>query len=165
MLPSGLGLNISWDSQGTSDWVAVVTVVSGQTARADFAAIGNVEVVGRVRNLPPGTDVNIDWSGVDKELDTQDDVTYTTKLSTNRSFGIQSIPTGKYRVRIQSARVNLTVNSAGATYDNGNISIVARAAVIPATGASLPSTMLPLSLALVASGALVMWMTRRRRVV
>ncbi len=164
VLPSGLGLNISWDSQGNSDWVAVVTVVSGQTAKADFAAIGNVEVVGQARNVPPGTEVNVDWSGIDKELDTPDDVTYTTKLSTNRTFEIQSVPTGKYRVRIQSARVNLTVNSAGATYDNGNISIVAKAAVIPATGLSLPSTMLPLSLALVSSGALVMWMTRRRRV-
>ena len=163
-LPSGLGLTKSWDSQGSEDWIVVVTVVAGQVAKADFAAIGKVDVVGRLTNMPTGTPVDIDWSGLDKELDTTDDVTFSTTVKSDKTFTVSNVPTGKYRVRAQSVRANIAIGSSGATYESEKLTFVARVPTLPVTGSST-SQMLPIAMALLPSGLLaMMWSRRRRRV-
>ncbi len=163
-LPSGLGLTKSWDTQGTVDWVVTVTVVAGQTARADFAATGKIDVVGKLTNTPRGTDINIDWSGLDKELDTTDDVTFTTKVQNDQTFTVSNVPTGKYRVRAQSIRANIVVGASGATYESNALTFVARVPTLPETGSSLVPSMIPLSLALIPAGLIAVLWSRRRYV-
>lgn len=163
-LPSGLGLTQSWDSQGTVDWVVVVTVTAGQTAKADFAAVGKIDVVGKLASAPTGTPVNIDWSGLDKELDTTDDVTFATTVKSDQTFAVSNVPTGKYRVRAQSLRANIVVGASGATYESKNLSFIARVPTLPETGSSAMSSMVPLSLALIPTGLLAVLWTRRRRI-
>lgn len=163
-LPSGLGLTKSWDSQGTVDWVVVVAVTVGQTATADFAAVGKVDVVGKLSNMPKGTPVDIDWSGLDKELDTTDDVTFSTTVKSDETFTVSNVPTGKYRVRAQSVRANIVIGTNGATYESSKLTFVARVPTLPATGSST-SQLVPLAMALIPSGLLaMMWSRRRRRV-
>jgi hypothetical protein len=161
-LPSGLGLTKSWDSHGNVDWVVLVTVVAGQTARADFAATGKIDVVGKLAQVPTGTDVNIDWSGLDKELDTTDDVTYTTKVQSDKTFTVSNVPTGKYRVRAQSVRANIVVGASGATYESNTLTFVARVPTLPETGSSLVPNMVPLSFALIPAGLIAVLWSRRR---
>jgi hypothetical protein len=163
-LPSGLGLTKSWDTQGNVDWVVTVTVVAGQTARADFAATGKIDVVGKLAQTPTGTDVNIDWSGLDKELDTTDDVTFTTKVQSDKTFAVSNVPTGKYRVRAQSIRANIVVGASGATYESKALTFVARVPTLPETGSSLIPSMIPLSLALIPAGLIAVLWSRRRYV-
>lgn len=163
-LPSGLGLAKSWDSQGNVDWVVVVTVVAGQTARADFAATGKIDVVGKMTQVPSGTDVNIDWSGLDKELDTTDDVTFTTKVQSDKTFTVSNVPTGKYRVRAQSIRANIVVGASGATYESSALSFIARVPTLPETGSSLMPNLVPMSLALIPAGLFAVLWSRRRYV-
>lgn len=163
-LPTGLGLTQSWDSQGTVDWIVIVTVTAGQTAKADFAAVGKVDVVGKLSTAPTGTPVNIDWSGLDKELDTTDDVTFATTVKSDQTFAVSNVPTGKYRVRAQSLRANIVVGASGATYESKALSFIARVPTLPATGASTMSTMIPLALALIPTGLLAVLWTRRRRI-
>ena len=163
-LPSGLGLTKSWDTQGNVDWVVTVTVVAGQTARADFAATGKIDVVGKLAQTPTGTDVNIDWSGLDKELDTTDDVTFTTKVQSDKTFTVSNVPTGKYRVRAQSIRANIVVGASGATYESNALTFVARVPTLPETGSSLVPNMVPLSFALIPAGLIAVLWSRRRYV-
>ena len=163
-LPGGLGLNKSWDSQGSTDWVVTVTVVAGKTARADFAAVGKVDVVGKLSNTPPGSEVELEWSGLDKELDTNDDSSYITKLNSDQTFTVQNVPTGKYRVRAQSVRVNLVIGATGATYKNGPVSVVAAVATLPETGTSSTLRLMPAVMALIPLGLFAtLWSRRRRR--
>lgn len=161
-LPSGLGLTKSWDSQGSDDWIVVVTVVAGQVAKADFAAVGKVDVVGKLSNMPKGTPVDIDWSGLDKELDTTDDVTFSTTVKSDETFTVSNVPTGKYRVRAQSVRANIVIGTSGATYESSKLSFIARVPTLPATGSSM-SQMIPIAMALIPSGLLAMMWSRRRR--
>ena len=162
-LPSGLGLTQSWDSQGSVDWVVVVTVVAGQTAKADFAATGKIDVVGKLSSGSRGTPVAIDWSGLDKELDTTDDVTFATTVNADQTFTISNVPTGKYRVRAMSLRTSIVVGSSGATYEGNGLTFIARVPTLPETGSSLMPSMVPFALALIPSGVLAMWWSRRRR--
>jgi len=162
-MPTGLSLSMSWDSQGAVDWEVTVTVVAGQTARADFAARGNLEAVGTIKSAPPGTDVNIDWSGVDKNLDTPDDVTFISKVQSDQTFSLENIPSGKYRVRSQSLRTVVSVGVGGATYENSSLTFVVRAPTLPATGTSSLPNMIPGALAMVPLGALALLASRRRR--
>jgi hypothetical protein len=163
-LPSGLGLTKSWDTQGAVDWVVTVTVVAGQTARADFAATGKIDVVGKLAQTPTGTDVNIDWSGLDKELDTTDDVTFTAKVQSDKTFSVSNVPTGKYRVRAQSIRANIVVGASGATYESNSLTFIARIPTLPETGSSLVPNMVPLSFALIPAGLIAVLWSRRRYV-
>ena len=167
-LPAGVGLTISWDSQGTADWKVTVTVVAGQTAQANYAARGDITATGRSQSLRPGTDVNIDWSGVDKELDTTDDVTFTAKVDDQNTFTVRALPTGRYRVRAQALREVITIGTAGATFSNSRLSMTARpaasiAATLPETGSSSPLMMLPAALAMIPLGLVAMGASRRRR--
>jgi hypothetical protein len=162
-LPSGLGLTQSWDSQGNVDWVVTVTVIAGQVARADFAATGKIDVVGSLSNTPAGTPVNIDWGGLDKELDTIDDVTFATSVKTDRTFTVSNIPTGKYRVRALSMRANIVVGASGATYEGNGLTFVARVPTLPDTGSSSTPMMVPMALAMIPAGVLAMWWAGRRR--
>ena len=162
-MPTGLSLSMSWDSQGAVDWEVTVTVVAGQTARADFAARGNLEAVGTIKSAPPGTDVNIDWSGVDKNLDTPDDVTFVSKVQSDQTFSLENIPSGKYRVRSQSLRTVVSVGAAGATYENSSLTFVVRAPTLPATGTSSLPNMIPGALAMIPVGLLALLVSRRRR--
>ena len=162
-MPTGLSLSMSWDSQGAVDWEVTVTVIAGQTARADFAARGNLEAVGTIKSAPPGTDVNIDWSGVDKNLDTPDDVTFVSKVQSDQTFSLENIPSGKYRVRSQSLRTVVSVGVGGATYENSSLTFVVRAPTLPATGTSSLPNMIPGALAMVPLGALALLASRRRR--
>lgn len=163
-LPSGLNLMMSSDSQGSVDWEVTVIVVAGQTARANFAARGNLEATGKIESVPPGTEVNVDWSGVDKNLDTVDDVTFTTKVKSDQTFELQNIPSGKYRVRAQAVRQVISVTTAGATFENTTLSFVARVPQLPATGSTSQSTMIPWALAMIPLGVLAVATSRRRRV-
>ena len=162
-MPTGLSLSMSWDSQGAVDWEVTVSVVAGQTARADFAARGNLEAVGTIKSAPPGTDVNIDWSGVDKNLDTPDDVTFVSKVQSDQTFSLENIPSGKYRVRSQSLRTVVSVGAAGATYENSSLTFVVRAPTLPATGTSSLPNMIPVALAMIPVGLLALLVLRRRR--
>ena len=162
-MPTGLSLSMSWDSQGAVDWEVTVTVIAGQTARADFAARGNLEAVGTIKSAPPGTDVNIDWSGVDKNLDTPDDVTFVSKVQSDQTFSLENIPSGKYRVRSQSLRTVVSVGVGGATYENSSLTFVVRAPTLPATGTSSLPNMIPGALVMVPLGALALLASRRRR--
>lgn len=163
-LPSGLGLTKSWDSQGSVDWVVVVTVVAGKTARADFAATGKVDIVGKLSNTPPGSEVEVEWSGVDKELDTNDDSSYITKLSNDQTFTIENVPTGTYRVRAQSVRASFVVGATGTTYKSDSVTVTARVGSLPETGTSSGSRIIPVSMVLVPLGMLALMWSRRRRV-
>jgi uncharacterized surface anchored protein len=154
---------MSWDSQGEGDWEVSVVVVAGQTARADFAAKGNLEAVGTVKTSPPGTIIDIDWSGVDKNLDTPDDVTFTSKVQSDQTFSLQNIPSGKYRVRTQSLRTVVSVGAAGATFENSALTFVVRVPTLPATGGSSQSNMIPWALVMIPAGAMLLLASRRRR--
>ena len=162
-LPTGLNLTMSWDSQGAVNWEVTVTVVAGQTARADFAARGNLEATGTIQSVSPGTNINIDWSGVDKNLDTPDDVTFISTVKSDQTFTLKNIPSGKYRVRTQSLRTVVSVGAAGATYENSSLTFVVRAPTLPATGTSSLPNMIPGALAMIPVGALALLVSRRRR--
>lgn len=162
-LPSGLGLSISWDSQGPIDWEGTVTVVAGQTARVSFAAKGNLEAAGKIMSVSPGTEVNVDWSGVDKNLDTVDDVTFTTSVKDDQTFALQNIPSGRYRVRAQSLRQVISVGSTGATFESATISFVVRLPELPSTGGTSQSTLIPWALLMIPSGIIGVAASRRRR--
>jgi hypothetical protein len=162
-LPNGLDLIKSWDSQGSNDWEADVTVVAGQTARADFAARGNLEAKGKIMSVSPGTAVNLDWSGVDKDLDTVDDVTFTATVKSDQTFELQNIPSGKFRVRAQSIRQVISVSTAGATFESPTISLIVRVPELPETGTSSLPSMITWALTMIPVGIIVIATSRRRR--
>ena len=162
-LPNGLDLIKSWDSQGSNDWETDVTVVAGQTARADFAARGNLEAKGKIMSVSPGTAVNLDWSGVDKDLDTVDDVTFTATVKSDQTFELQNIPSGKFRVRAQSIRQVISVSTAGATFESPTISLIVRVPELPETGTSSLPSMITWALTMIPVGIIVIATSRRRR--
>lgn len=163
--PSGTGLRRTWDSQGSVDWIVTVTVVVGQTARADFAANGTMNVIGRLSTPPRGTPLEVDWSGLDDDLDTPDDQTYLPPVNSDGSFTITNVPTGRYRVRTQSVRANFTVTAAGSTYNSASISVEARPAVLPTTGTSSTPRIIPVAFILLPLGFIAALTSRRRRLV
>jgi hypothetical protein len=165
-LPSNLGLRRTWDTQGSADWEVVVNVVAGQTARADYAAVGSIDVIGNL-TLDPNENpkpVELDWSGIDKKLDTPDDQTFKPTVNRNGSFTVSNVPTGTYRVRSQSLRVNLAVTSAGTTYNSSKITIQVRPDILPATGQRSMREMYSIAVLLVLAGAVLVSRRRLRRI-
>lgn len=168
-LPSDNSVIPSWDSQGSVDWNVSVTVVISQTAVAKFAGIGTTNVQGSVPNAPTETVVKSQWDGVDNTTGTNDDVVFETKTTSKDTFTYKNLPAGKYRVRALSvsgkeiAAASLQVGRAGATYKSSNITFVAKAATLPATGSQSTFGVMWWALALVAVGTSFTVATRRRR--
>jgi LPXTG-motif cell wall-anchored protein len=169
-LPSDQSVLASWDSQGNADWQVTVTVVISQTAIAKFAGIGTTNVQGSVPNAPTETVVKSQWDGVDNTTGTSDDVVFETKTTSKDTFTYKNLPAGKYRVRALSfsgreiAAASLQVGRAGATYKSSNITFVAKAATLPATGTQSTFGALWWAVALVALGTGFTVTTRRRRI-
>lgn len=168
-LPSDQSVLASWDSQGNVDWQVTVTVVISQTAVAKFAGVGTTNVQGSVPNATTQAVVRSEWDGVDNTSGTNDDVVFETKTTTNDTFTYNNIPAGKYRVRATSisgreiASASVRVSSAGATFKSSDITFVAKAATLPATGSQSAFSPLWWALALVVGGSGLLGTTRRSR--
>lgn len=170
LLPGDFGIQESWDSSGNTDWQVTVTVVALQTSRGDFAAIAPAEATGTVDGGGGGT-LDATWTGFDQKNDTDDDVTFTVKLSGNGGFTLQGLPTGKYSVKATSktgrtlvSSNSLRITSKGATLSiNGLTMKVKIVAFLPATGASNMLNVFGFAAMLIPAGIAATTATRRRR--
>lgn len=184
VLPKNFGIEQSWDSTGNTDWQVSVTVLARQTARGDFAAIGDVQVL---TNLSPeecdalgdSSDISMDWAGFDQSVGNSDDASFASSLNDNCSFEVTGVPTGKYSLTATNpttgkqvslskftiprgaARVEVTVGKKTADV---KVIAVKTAAILPATGSST-QTALQYAWAMVVIGfaLIVMPMFARRR--
>ena len=132
--------------------------------------MGSAIATGTVSGGGGGT-IEIAWNGVDQQPNTNDDSTFSAKISEAEDFVVSGLPLGKFSVtaRNKSGRglvsgASLRVSSSGATYNSGalrmNIRIVD---VLPQTGA--PGLSLPMGFAamLIPVGIATTGLVRRRR--
>ena len=170
VLPGDFGIQESWDSSGNNDWQVTVTVVALQTSRGDFAAIAPAEATGTVDGGGGGT-LDATWMGFDQKDDTDDDVTFTVKLSSNGGFTLQGLPTGKYSVKATSktGRTLVSSNSLRITNKDATLTLngltmkVKIVAFLPATGASNMLTVFGFAAMLIPAGIATTVATRSRR--
>lgn len=185
VLPGSFGINQSWDSTGDDDWRITVTVVARGTARGDFAAIGDVDILAGVSEaeciaLGGEGEISLNWAGIDQSVGNADDASFATSLGSDCSFSVAGIPTGKYSITAVNtdtgkkvtlprfsiprgaSRVEMSVSKASVDV---KVISVATAVALPKTGASAQSV-LSYALALIAAGLVVSSqsvLTRRRR--
>ena len=168
-LPSGYGIERSWDSSGNDDWAVNVTVVASKVSRGDFAAIGNIAIQGCYSGTGEATKLNAAWDGFDRTLGTKDDVSFAAVINDDCSFDMQGLPVGDFAVKAATATGKvLTATTMKVTSQGGEVksaSLKATAVVrkvLPATGSS-SSQMLLMALYAMGSGAAVVAVSRRRR--
>lgn len=158
-LPKNLGINQSWDTTGNTDWVVTVTVLALQTARGDFAAIGEADVVGTLspnecETAGASGDLSLTWAGIDQTVGNTDDASFDSVLKKDCTFALAGVPTGKYSLSAVNqatgktvalprfsiprgaTRVEMTV---GKTSVDVKVITVAPASILPKTGSSSQS--------------------------
>ena len=170
-LPSGYGIDKSWDSSGNNDWTVNVTVVAAKVARGDFAAVGDAAMEGCYSGRIEATQLTATWDGFDKKLGTVDDATFTSKIGTDCSFELAGVPTGKFEVAAKNStgkvvtKTTMEVSSSGGTVKTASLSVKAKIQkVLPQTGSRQMSDLMVLAMyALVTGTAIVMTSRRRRR--
>ncbi len=143
ILPGEFGIEESWDSSGNNDWEVTVTVVAQQTSRGDFAAVGTALATGNVLGGADGT-LEATWAGFDQDLGTDNDATFTVKLSGSGGFTAQGLPQGKYSVkatsktgRILASSDTLRITKSGAQLSVGGLTMsVTIVSSLPQTGAT-----------------------------
>ena len=88
------GLDKTFDSDGKVDWMSDLTVVAGQIAASEYAAIGSSEIAVEAKEGP----VKVKWAGPDGELNTDDDSTFDLTADSSGTLRIKGLSAGKYAV-------------------------------------------------------------------
>lgn len=88
------GLDKTFDSDGKLDWMSDLTVVAGQIAASEYAAIGSSEIAVEAKEGP----VKVKWAGPDGELNTDDDSTFDLTADSSGTLRIKGLSAGKYAV-------------------------------------------------------------------
>jgi len=156
VLPKNFGIEQSWDSTGNRDWQVSVTVLARQTARGDFAAIGDVQVLANLSQeecdaLGDSGDISMNWAGFDQSAGNSDDASFPSALNDNCSFEVTGVPTGKYSLTATNPTTGKQVSLSKFTIPRGTAQVavtvgkntadvkviaVKTAAILPATGSS-----------------------------
>ena len=173
---SSLGLTKSWDSSGGAEWNVPVIVRVASITNANFAATAAGATSGEVtsstaRIVPAKSTVECIWSGVDEELGTPDDVTFTATVNADGTYELTSIPAGRFSCAAVDAKSG--VKTAARTVQVNAVVKAAAGAASPTAilhfDANLPQTGINVSLlslwawALVVTGTALAVTGRRRR--
>ncbi len=147
------------------DWKAKTTVPINGLGIADFAGAGDSALKVEVE-IPAAcvksTSVEINWAGYDLKLGTSDDATFFVPLS-DREATIKRIPYGAYSITpICTSGVKLAAEQV-VLEKKQTQALVVRAGILPATGSSSQSNMIPWALAMIPAGAMLLLASRRRR--
>ncbi len=169
-LPSGYGIDKSWDSSGNDDWTVNVTVVAAKIARGDFAAVGDATVTGCYSGRIEAKQLDATWNGFDKKLGTVDDATFSSKIGTDCNFELPGLPNGKFEVAAKASdgtvvsKATMAVTPAGGSVQTASLSVKAKIQkVLPQTGSSQMSDLMLTAMYAIAGGVAIVATSRRRR--
>lgn len=132
-----VGLDASYDLDGTLDHTTVVTLTTGETRDdVDFGYQGTGSIGDTIwldldgggdQNLGepgiPGVQVDLVWAGPDGTLDTADDFTWSTTTDADGLYLFEDLPPGAYRVEVVTVPAGLT-NSADPDGGAADISLL-----------------------------------------
>ena len=169
-LPSGYGIDKSWDTSGNDDWSVNVTVVAAKVSRGDFAAVGTALMSGCYSGRTEARQLAVTWDGFDRKLGTTDDATFASPIAADCNFEVQGVPTGKFEVAAKSAdgvvvsKTTMAISSSGGTVKTASLSVNAKIQkVLPQTGSRQMSDLMVLAMYALVTGAAIVMTSRRRR--
>ena len=169
-LPTGYGIDKSWDTTGNDDWSVNVTVVAAKISRCDFAAVGSASMSGCYSGRVEASQLAVTWDGFDKKLGTTDDATFASPISNDCNFEIQGVPTGKFEVAAKNAegavvaKATMAVTPSGGTVRSASLRVNAKIQeVLPQTGSRQMSDLMVLAMYALVTGTAIVVTSRRRR--